>query len=641
MLRVLEKFNFGESFIKWVKTIYSEAESCVTNNGWMSKPFYIEKGIRQGCPLSALLFLLVAEVLAEKIRTKRENGMKIQSNDKTKYIQISQLADDTTLFLQDENAIIECLNIVEQFGTVSGLKLNKEKTEGLWLGRGQNRIDTFAGINWGQNYVKALGVYFGYNKKEIENKNWKDKLEALKKSLTYWNLRDLTFQGRILIIKSIALSKLVYLVSSICIPTWVINEVNKEFFGFIWKYKRDKISRKVMINDLEAGGMNMIDFKSFCTAMKAIWAERLYKSQDETWSIIPNKYLEKCSIVRLMCMNHNKSKLIPVKLPQFYEEMISGWHLCGGGQKAPQSDLDVRQEFIWGNKYIQHKGKTLYFYHWSNSNINFIDDLLNKEGKFKTGAEICLHLKQKTNWIAEYSKLLKSIPVSWKDKLKNTKMDIKVKKELKPFIWQNDKTIFDLPSKSKEYYQILIGKIKKRSHNEKYWSSLFPDRPLWTEVWCNKVKNPNIKKLGEFNFKLLHRILPSQENLYKWKISNSNNCRFGCSCLESYHHMFVACSRLTNVLTKLENKLQSQSINLQFSYKILIFGYKLVFPAYRYINIFLSHVFFAIYKYWIHNDHKKDIDSWMYSELKLWQIIYKENKELDILKIFDKILEKW
>ena len=123
--------------------------ACVTNNGWMSKPLYIEKGIRQGCPLSALLFLLVAEVLAEKIRTNRENGMKIQSNDKTKYIQISQLADDTTLFLQDEKAVTECLNIVEQFGKVSGLKLNKEKTEGLWVGRGQNRTDTFAGINWG------------------------------------------------------------------------------------------------------------------------------------------------------------------------------------------------------------------------------------------------------------------------------------------------------------------------------------------------------------------------------------------------------------------------------------------------------------------------------------------------------------
>ena len=60
------------------------------------------------------------------------------------------------------------LNIVEKFGKVSGLKLNKEKTEGLWLGTGENRKDLLAGVNWDKNSVKALGVHFGYDKKDIE-----------------------------------------------------------------------------------------------------------------------------------------------------------------------------------------------------------------------------------------------------------------------------------------------------------------------------------------------------------------------------------------------------------------------------------------------------------------------------------------
>ena len=51
MHAVLEKFNFGSSFIKWIKTIYSRSEACLTNNGWTSKPFEIQRGIRQGCPL--------------------------------------------------------------------------------------------------------------------------------------------------------------------------------------------------------------------------------------------------------------------------------------------------------------------------------------------------------------------------------------------------------------------------------------------------------------------------------------------------------------------------------------------------------------------------------------------------------------
>ena len=68
---------------------------------------------------------------------------------------------------------------------------------------------------------------------------------------------------------------------------WVVNEIIKEFFSFVWKYKRDKICRKVHVNELENGGMKMIDFKSFCLAMKAVWSTRLHYSKNEAWTIIP------------------------------------------------------------------------------------------------------------------------------------------------------------------------------------------------------------------------------------------------------------------------------------------------------------------------------------------------------------------
>lgn len=65
-----------------------------------------------------------------------------------------------------------------------------------------------------------------------------------------------------------------------------------------------------MTNNLNNGGMNMIDFKSFCIAMKAIWAYRLYKSKNETWTIIPLKYIENesCDLSILMNMNYEKEK---------------------------------------------------------------------------------------------------------------------------------------------------------------------------------------------------------------------------------------------------------------------------------------------------------------------------------------------
>ena len=81
---------------------YKSPQCCVTNNGYHSEFFQISRGIRQGCPISALLFILVVEVMANSIR-KNGRIKGIQLNDKT--IKISQLADDTTLLVQDIESV--------------------------------------------------------------------------------------------------------------------------------------------------------------------------------------------------------------------------------------------------------------------------------------------------------------------------------------------------------------------------------------------------------------------------------------------------------------------------------------------------------------------------------------------------------
>ena len=194
------------------------------------------------------------------------------------------------------------------------------------------------------------------------------------------------------------------MVSALSVPSWVINEINKEFYSFVWKFKRDKISRKVLMNNYEDGGMQRIDFKSFCHAMKAVWAARLYKTTNTTWSIIPNKYMEHCNINTLMCMNMQKEKDIPIKLPGFYREVIISWSSCGGGSRAPQSQTETRKQFIWGNKLIQTKGKILFYKNWIASNIKFIDDLIDQTRNFKSGEEIFNQLEgyNRANWLMEY-----------------------------------------------------------------------------------------------------------------------------------------------------------------------------------------------------------------------------------------------
>ena len=68
MIHTFKKFGFGPDFVKWVNVLMADAKSCVAYCGWLSEYFAVEAGIRQGCPFSALAFVLAVELLAIKIR---------------------------------------------------------------------------------------------------------------------------------------------------------------------------------------------------------------------------------------------------------------------------------------------------------------------------------------------------------------------------------------------------------------------------------------------------------------------------------------------------------------------------------------------------------------------------------------------
>ena len=94
--RVLERFNFGPDFRRWVKVIYTGISSLVINNGWLSSSFPLQRGVRQGCPLSPLLYCLVVETLGQAIRRDPSiQGIPIPGSN-NKHCKVSQYADDTT-----------------------------------------------------------------------------------------------------------------------------------------------------------------------------------------------------------------------------------------------------------------------------------------------------------------------------------------------------------------------------------------------------------------------------------------------------------------------------------------------------------------------------------------------------------------
>ena len=123
--------NFGPMFRNWTHTFYSTITSCVLNNGYASDFFQLCRGVRQGCPLPGLLFVLEIEVLAQAIRLcENVCGLKINETE----LKLSMYADDLTAFIKDECSANHLFDLLNDFGTCSDLKLNTVKTEGMWLG---------------------------------------------------------------------------------------------------------------------------------------------------------------------------------------------------------------------------------------------------------------------------------------------------------------------------------------------------------------------------------------------------------------------------------------------------------------------------------------------------------------------------
>ena len=94
------------------------------NNGFLTRNFNLSRGIRQGCPISALLFILVAKILSIKIRTD-ENVKDIAIGDVE--FKICQLADDRTIFIKNGQSLGHAVVLFQKFQECSGLKLNLEK----------------------------------------------------------------------------------------------------------------------------------------------------------------------------------------------------------------------------------------------------------------------------------------------------------------------------------------------------------------------------------------------------------------------------------------------------------------------------------------------------------------------------------
>lgn len=378
--KCLHFFKFSPCIVRWFKTLYNNASSCVHLNGQYSKWFPLQRGCRQGDPVSPYLYLIAAEVLSLMIRRNNEiKGISIQDQE----VLLRLFADDTTLFLDgSEKSFCETIRTLDHFATISGLKINNEKTQILWIGSRRHcgtRFMRDRNFTWDPGIVKVLGIIFSINIEQMVQLNYDGKLEEIKTILARWKRRNLTPYGKITVMKTLVISKLTYLFLNIPDPpAQFLRELDNELFSFLWDGKQAKIKKSIVYKSYQEGGLKMCDVYAYLASMKISWLRRL---MDDTpfVSLVTTMY-PPIADVHKFGVEYVNVLLNRVK-NSFWNDVFR--HFKTLIRKCPPTnEKEFLGVYLHYNDDILRDRRVVYIKQWVDAGVMQVQDLLNSEGSF-------------------------------------------------------------------------------------------------------------------------------------------------------------------------------------------------------------------------------------------------------------------
>ena len=157
-----------------------------------------------------------------------------------------QYADDTELFVTDDESINQIFFELKCYKTATGAKVNVEKTEGLWPGSWKGRQDRPYNCKWTSGKVNVLGLWLG--NQDTSGDIFNELYTKIKLNLAFWKGRNLSLIGRVRVINIYILSRLWYRTEIFSVPKNLLTEIEKDILHFIWKKKKHEINKQLLMS---------------------------------------------------------------------------------------------------------------------------------------------------------------------------------------------------------------------------------------------------------------------------------------------------------------------------------------------------------------------------------------------------------
>ena len=384
--------------------------------------------------------------------------------------------------------------------------------------------------------------------------------------LNQWSKRDLTPFGKITVIKTLVISKIVHILISLPTPSpKVVKEINTLLYKFLWSDKPDKIKRCISNLNILKGGLNMIDLKTFDQALKLKWISR-YFNTSSTWKQLADSQFPQLSEI----INYSDVFIENIKNTTnnpFWKDVLSYLTSFVKRYKLLSRNEAKYSSFLYNSKIkigrLEIQDRIL-----KNNHIYFIHQFMT-EDRFLNFREF----KDKYNININPLRYI-SITSSIKSFLKN-KPNLNFEKQ-----WEHPPP-FDHILKSKKGANLIYKQLTNLEKEQeptgflKWKKQINISKEDWKRMFTNLKRTTRDSKLFWLQYRINHSILSTNRSVSKFNNEQNHLCQFCSLHSETIHHLLWKCHKVQKFWQKLcflINKRCSNAHRFKFEEKYILFG---------------------------------------------------------------------
>jgi mannosylglycoprotein endo-beta-mannosidase len=291
ILDLLQRRGFPSRFRDWIAALFYTSSSRVLLNGIAGLPITHGRGLRQGDPLSPLLFVLAIDPLAQLLDISTRVGLLHRLRGRGPILRTSLYADDAAVFVAPFKVDIDNLaSILRTFGEVTGLCTNFQKSTVVPIHCGGINLDEVLGgipATRSSFPMKYLGLPLTVGRlRRADFQHLEDKCAG---KLPNWSGKFITAAGRAALVKSVLSSQATYYLTPLVVPQGTLSYIKKIQRAFLWSAKdtttgaKCKVKWDLVCRPKKFGGLGIQDINKFATALRLRWPWQEWKEPQKIW----------------------------------------------------------------------------------------------------------------------------------------------------------------------------------------------------------------------------------------------------------------------------------------------------------------------------------------------------------------------